>query len=85
MRTWVQSLALLSGLEIGLCHELWCRSQTWLESSVAIAVEKADKCSSDSTPNLGTSICWGCSPKKAKKKEKRNMIPIHGHSLASNI
>ena len=30
MRAWVQSLALLSGLRIQLCCELWCRSQTWL-------------------------------------------------------
>ena len=30
MRTQVQSLALLSGLRIPRCHELWCRSQMWL-------------------------------------------------------
>ena len=38
MRTWVQSLALLGGLSIWLCGELWCRSQTWLGSRVAVAV-----------------------------------------------
>ena len=38
MRTQVQSLALLSGLRIQHCLELWCRSQTWLESHVAVAV-----------------------------------------------
>ena len=30
MRMWVWSLASLSGLRIQHCHELWCRSQTWL-------------------------------------------------------
>ena len=35
---WVRSLALLSGLRIQRCHELWCRSQTWLGSRVAVAL-----------------------------------------------
>ena len=30
--------ALLSGVGIGHCHELWCRSQTWLGSSIVVAV-----------------------------------------------
>ena len=30
--------ALLSGLGIWHCHELWCRSQMWLGSSVAVAL-----------------------------------------------
>ena len=34
----VQSLALLSGLRIRHCCELWCRSQTWLGSHIAVAV-----------------------------------------------
>ena len=29
------------------CCELWCRSQTWLGSGVAVAVLKAGTCSSD--------------------------------------
>ena len=32
------SLALLSGLSIRCCHELWCRSQTWLGSYIVLAV-----------------------------------------------
>ena len=36
MRTWVQSLALLSGLRIWHCHELWYRSQVWLVSCVLL-------------------------------------------------
>ena len=35
-RIWVQSLALISGLGIWCCHELWCRSQTWLGSGAAV-------------------------------------------------
>ena len=30
MRTWVRSLASLSGLSISCCHELWCRSKMQL-------------------------------------------------------
>ena len=30
----VLSLALLSGLRVWCCHELWCRSQIWLGSCV---------------------------------------------------
>ena len=36
LRLQVQSLALLSGLRIQHCHELWCRSQTWLKSGIAV-------------------------------------------------
>ena len=57
MRLWVRSLASLSGLTIWCCHELWCRSQTWLGSPIA---------SSNSIPSLGTSVCCGCGPKKQK-------------------
>ena len=53
MRMQVQSLALLSGLEIWCCHELWCRSQMWLGYGVALAVAQASGYSSDSNPSLG--------------------------------
>ena len=29
---------LAHGLGIQHCHELWCRSQTWLRSGIAVAV-----------------------------------------------
>jgi len=65
-------LALLSGLRIWRCRELWCRWQMRLGSCIAVAVVWAGSCSSDSTPSLGTSICFGCGPKKrTKKKEKK--------------
>ena len=66
----VRSLASLSGLRIGHCHELWCSSKAWLGSSVAVAVVEASSCSSDSTPSLGTSICQGFSPNKPPPQKK---------------
>ena len=38
MRTWVRSLASLSGFRIWRCHELWYRPQMWLGSQIAVAV-----------------------------------------------
>jgi len=38
MRLWVGFLALLSGLRIWHCHQLWYRSLMWLGSGVAVAV-----------------------------------------------
>ena len=69
MRVWVRSLASLSGLRIRHCLELWCRSQTRLGSGIAVAVAQAGSNSSDSIPSLGTSICHGCGPKRAKDKK----------------
>ena len=45
----------------------------WLEShiAVAVAVAVAGSCNSDLTPSLGTSICYGCGPKKQKKTKKQ--------------
>ena len=68
---WVQFLALLSGLRIQGCHELWYRPQMWLRSGVAMAVAYARSCSSDLTPSLGTSICFGYGFKKTKKEKKK--------------
>ena len=72
MRMQVQYLALLSGLKIRHSPELWCRSQMWFGSSVAVAVAAAGSYSSNLIPSLGTSICRGCSPKKTQKKKKKN-------------
>ena len=68
-KSWVQSLASLSGLRIRRCCELWCRSQTQLESPIAVAVVKASSYSFDATPSLGNSTCCGWSPKKTKDKK----------------
>ena len=61
---------LVSGLRIRCCCELWCRSQTWLGSLIALVVAVASSCSSDSALSLGTSICCGCGSKNDKKKKK---------------
>ena len=68
MRTRVRSLA---WLRIWHCRELWCRSQTWLGSCVAVAVVLAGSCNSDSVPSLGTSTHRRCGPKK-QKTDKNN-------------
>ena len=51
-----------------------------LGSDVAVAVAVDGSCSSNSTPSLGTSICPGCGPPKAKnnndpKKPTKNKNP----------
>ena len=71
MRLQVRSLALLSGLRIQRCRELWCGSQTRLGSRVAEALAQASNYSSDSTPSLGTSICRKSGPRNSKKTKKK--------------
>ena len=47
----------------------------WLRSRIAMAVVQAGSCSCNWTSSLGTSMCYGSSPKKSKKpkqKEKKN-------------
>ena len=70
MRLQVRSLALISGLGIRCCRELWCRSQMPLRSCVAVAVVSTGSCGSSWTPSLGSSICLGCRPKKQTNKQK---------------
>ena len=63
----VPSLASLSGLRIGSCHELWCRSQTWLGSHAAVAVAVAGQLQLCFSPlALGTFTCCRWGPKKKK-------------------
>ena len=63
---------LLSGLRIWHCCELWYRSQTWLGSSVAVAVAQTGSCGSNSTPGP---LAWelpyamGTALKSEKKKK----------------
>ena len=67
MRTQVQYLALLSGLRIWHCRDLWCRSQIRLGSRVAEAVASG-------TALIGP-LDWelpyamGTAPKRKKKKQ----------------
>ena len=60
LRMQVQSLALLSGLGIQCCHELWCESYKRLGYG---------SYSSDSTLCLGISTCYGYSPKPPPPKK----------------
>jgi len=83
MRIWVQSLALLSGLRIRCCCELWCRLQIWLGSYIAMAMVQAGNCSSDLTPSLGTSICLRCDPKKQKKKKKKEEKNVNTYNFSN--
>jgi len=53
MRTQVGSLALLSGLRIWCCRELWYRSQSQLRLDVAVAVVQAGSCSLQFDPQPG--------------------------------
>ena len=69
-------VALLSGLRIRHCRELWCRLKTQLGSCIVVAVAQASSYSSDSTPSLGTSICHRYGPKKQKEKNKKT-FQIH--------
>ena len=81
-RMLVPSLALLSGLRIRCCWELWWRSQVWLRPSVAVAVEWAGSSSFsyNSTSSLGTSVFCGWAQKqkkKKKKKKKKRVLKYH--------
>ena len=85
MRMQVQSLALLSGLRMWCCCELWCRSQTLLGFGVAVAVVQAGCYSPNWTPSLGISICSRCGPKKTKKKKNHLLIPCQLISVLKQL
>ena len=67
MRLQVQSLALLGGLRIWRCCGLWCKSQAWFGSCVAVAL--AGAYSSDLTPSLEPPYAMGTALEKARKKK----------------
>ena len=67
MRTWVQSLTLLSGLRIWHCCELQHRLQMQLGSCVDVAVAVSGNCSSNS-PRPRTSTCHRCGLKKRETR-----------------
>ena len=70
MKMHVPSLALLPGLRIWHCCELWCRLKMWFGSWVAVAMEGAGGYSSDSTLRVGLCICHELNPEKQKKKKR---------------
>ena len=71
-RTWVRSLASLSGLRIQRCHELWCRSKTRLGSYVAVAVVYAGSCSSNSPLAWEPPYAASTALKRQKRKKTNN-------------
>ena len=76
VRVQVRTLASFSGLRIRCFQELWCRSQMWLVSGIAMTMASAGSCSSESTPSLGTSIRCRCSCKKKKSKKRKRKRPL---------
>ena len=78
MRLRVQSLALLSGLRIWRCCELWCRLQTQLRSCIAVALANTDPIS----PLAWEPPCAvGAALEKTKRqKKKKNLTRIHEDS-----
>ena len=85
MKIQVRSPALLSGLMIQCCHELWGMSKTWLRFCIAVAVVQAGSCSSDSIPSLETSMCHGCAPKRQLKIFKKVLMFFRLKSLTHSF
>ena len=76
MRFWVQTLASsLSGLRILHCCELWCRLQTRLGSSVAVALATA----------LIRPLAWDPPYAVGAALEKAKRQGLSSHSLAWHI
>ena len=77
MRMWVQSLASLSGLRIGVAVSCGvghrCGSDpVWLWLRCRLAAVAPIR-----PPSLGTSTCHGCDPpQKTKKKQKTNRLSV---------
>ena len=55
----------------------------WLRSGVAVAVVQASGYSSNLTPNLETSMCCRCSPKRIKNKTKQNGVSLMAQQLTN--
>ena len=84
MRTQVPSLASLSRLRIWCCHEqqfMWCRSQTWLRSGVAVAVAQVS--SAALIPALELPEAMGVTQKTNKQKSKAGKDSKQGNSGVS--
>ena len=91
MRLRVRSLALLSGLKIWRCRELWCRLQTRLGSGVAVALVLAGVGAATAPirplawePPYATGAALKRQKKKKrfkKKKKKQNMLSLFLHDL----
>ena len=77
MRTWVQSLASLSGLRIWHCRELWYRLQMWLRSGVAVALATALIRPLAWEPPYAVGAAQEIAKRQKKKKKKKEiLLPI---------
>ena len=74
MRTRVRSLASLSGLRIRRCQDLWCRSQMWLGSDVAVAAAVAPVRPLAWEPPYATGVAL-----KKTKKKKKDLVRVTDH------
>ena len=76
MRLRVRSLALLSGLRIRCCRELWCRLQTRLGSGMAVAVHTAAAPIQLLAWELpyAAGVALKTNKQKKKKEKKRNVV-----------
>ena len=63
-----EDVASLSGLRIRYCRELWYRSQTWLGSSVAVAVAVAP------TQPLAWEFPYAASAALKRRRRKKNAL-----------
>ena len=79
----VLSPALLTGLRIWHCQELWYRSQTWLGSHIAVAVAVARQLQLQF--GLGTATCHRCGPKNRKKKKKDRKVSYNPFPFESQM
>ena len=83
MRLWVRSLALLNGLRIQRCRELWCRSQTQLGSGVAVALARPVATA------LIRPLAWeppyaaGAAQRNSKKKKKQLCKEVECENIVS--
>ena len=64
-------------LELRICHGCELRGRLPMQLGSCVAVAVAGSCSSDSTPNLGTSIChkYGHKKKKNRIDKTRHFYP----------
>ena len=67
----VQYLALLSGLRIQHCHQLWLRLQMQFRSCITVAVAQTCNCSCNLTPSPGNFHKLLVQLKKGGKKERK--------------
>ena len=67
--------------KIWRCCEQWYRLQTQLRFGVAMAMVYTGRCTSNSTPSLGTYMCHGCS---SKRDRLNHLLPHPTHLLSSS-